>query len=59
MNLDFGEISNVTSGSSTSLRYTKQLNLNGNMRTNMKGRVFTNDGKFELAPLAISLHIPV
>ena len=29
---------NVISGSSTSLRYTKQLYLNGYMRTNIKGR---------------------
>ena len=51
--LEFGEVWNVTSGSSTSMRYTKQLNLNGYIRTNIKGRVFTNDGElyFELAPL--------
>ena len=34
----FGELLNVISGSSTSLRNTKQLYLNGYMRTNVKGR---------------------
>ena len=51
---EFGEISNVISGSSTSFRYTNQLSLNGNMGANIKGRVLHIMGNlpFELATLA-------
>ena len=40
----FGKISNMILAALPVLRYTKQPNLNGYMRTNIKGRVFTNDG---------------
>ena len=53
--MEFGEISNVISGSSISMRYTKQLNLNGYIGAKIKGRVLQIMGNlpFELAKLAI------
>ena len=50
---------NVISGSSTSLRYTKQLNLNGYIGANIKGRVLQIVGNlnFELAMLATKTKI--
>ena len=52
-------IMNVISGSSTSLRYTKQLNLNGYIGANIKGRVLQIVGNlnFELAMLATKTKI--
>ena len=54
---EFGEILNVISGSSTSLRYTKQLNLKGYIGSNINGRVVQIMGNlhFELAMLGTYL----
>ena len=51
--IEFGEILNVISGSSASLRFTKQLNFNGYIRAKKKGRVLQIMGNlpFELAKL--------
>ena len=52
--IEFGEVKNVTSGSSTSFRYTNSLTWNGYIGANIKGRVLQIMGNlpFELATLA-------